>query len=137
MSPYENQDPSTSVLQGLADKFKENPGSVDELTLLEDQAPTEMTTGPLTGQDAAGNEMAPEPVFINVDKQANVQLAPSCEDQALTEGVHNAGMLTFHIPDEVTQRAGFFVDNPGAFVAQFRQFKFVVPKGSGTPSVQI
>lgn len=137
MSPYENQDPSTSVLQGLTDKFKENPGSVDELTTLEDQAPAEITTGPLAGQDQAGNEVAQEPVFINADKPANVRLAPNREDQSLTEGVHNAGMFTFHIPNKEAQRAGFFVDNPGAFVAQFRQFKFVVPKGSYTPSVQI
>lgn len=74
----------------------------------------------------------PEPVA-----NANVVLSGARSDEALSQGRLVIGQFTFDIPDEATQKTGFYVDKPGVLVAQFRQYKFLTPKGTVTPTVSI
>ena len=62
---------------------------------------------------------------------ANVILASG--RLALPEGRTNFGMKTVIVPNEEQQRAGFRLESDvlGTFVAQFGEFKVLVPKGTG------
>ena len=70
----------------------------------------------------APKQMAPTP-------KANVRLASSQKELALPEGTCNIGMSSVEVPDEAQQIAGFYVDDPGLLVGQFRQYKFIQEKG--------
>ena len=59
----------------------------------------------------------------------NVRLAASQEEHALPEGLCNIGMGSVMIPSKEAQLAGFYVDDPGLLVGQFRQYKFTQEKG--------
>lgn len=68
----------------------------------------------------------------------NIRLAKSAEDQALEAGMHNVGMDSFVLPAKEQQLKGFWVEKPGVFVGQYRQYKFHHDKKEGTvPSITI
>lgn len=69
----------------------------------------------------------PDPVMP--EGEANVRLAKSAEERALPSGLVNIGPFSIMIPKKDQQLAGFFVKDAGVLVAQFGQYKFIVPKG--------
>lgn len=71
---------------------------------------------------------ATPPVEKRVDVP-NVRLASSKESEALPEGLCNIGMGSVMIPELEKQLEGFYVEDPGLLVGQFRQYKFVQRKG--------
>ena len=74
----------------------------------------------------ATTQVVPKPKFAPT-QGANVAL--SATGKPLPEGLTNFGMHSVLMPSEEQQRAGFTVENPGLFIAQWPQFKFFKPKG--------
>jgi len=71
------------------------------------------------------------------DPNANVRLAKSAEGKALPKGLCNFGMLSADIPHKAQQLKGFHVEEAGAFVAQYPQYKFLEKKGEKTQQIKL
>lgn len=61
------------------------------------------------------------------DQTPNVRL--SSKGVALNQGPVIIGRTKIMIPDEATQRAGFYTEFAGELVAQYRDYKFIQEKG--------
>lgn len=87
--------------------------------------PPASQTPPTQGQTPPASTTQPPAA----QPKANVRLASSQEELALPKGTCNIGMSSIEIPDKAQQLAGFYAEDPGLLVGQFRQFKFIQEKG--------
>jgi hypothetical protein len=74
---------------------------------------------------------------LGPEGERNIRLSKKKQDLALPEGMVNVGMKTYNMPNKEAQLGGFWVEEPGTFIAQFGQYKFATEKGEKTPPVNI
>lgn len=110
----------------------------DMMSEVQGQEIPEMTEG--TGEVIATtdpSDIGVEEVAVPKDTTPNIVLSKELKEQGLAEGVTNVGMKSFALPSVEEQLQGFYVEDPGVFVGQFRQYKFLVRKGEDVPSIVI
>jgi hypothetical protein len=149
MQSESEQSAPSGGLKQIVNNFDADPSATSELPTLGEfdagTVPPELSEinerEPTIGRsDAPENQVEVPDQYRYVpdpSKENNVMLAPSRKDDALPAGLAVVGRRSFIIPDVETQAAGFYVDDAPALVGQFRQYKFMTPKGENAPSVQI
>lgn len=76
------------------------------------------------------------PAFVDPDKVPNVMLAGN--GLALPEGPVIIGRTKIELPNEDSQKAGFYTEHAGMLVGQYPQYKFKREKGdSNVPNVSL
>src|SRR5688572_2798016 len=111
----------------MVNELNDITGTADVQEVSEVSSPLlEQAADPTIVREKIGDE------YVNQGKEPNVKL--SSQGQALNAGPVIIGRTKVVLPDEATQRAGFYSEYAGDLVAQYRQYKFV--EKLGTKNVQ-
>ena len=108
----------------MVQEITDTPGSVSEVT---DLTSSVSGSANLQSENPDSQVAAQQQQGGPKDTSPNVRLTK--EGQPLNEGPVIIGQVKVMIPDEATQRQGFYAENSGELVAQYRQYKFIQVKG--------